>query len=75
MLNKPKKLSRFLRMFMLMMILKLLLHQNKLIVVKVLEEIDHMIKNVAHSSFMLKVIIYNLVSVLFQVFNLNVLIV
>lgn len=75
MLNKPKKLSRFLRMFMLMMILKLLLHQNKLIVVKVLEEIDHMIKNVVHSSFMLKVIIYNLVSVLFQVFNLNVLIV
>lgn len=75
MLNKLKKLSRFLRIFMLMMTLKLLLHQNKLTLVKVLEEIDHMIKNAVHSSFMLKVIIYNLVSVLFQVFNLNVLIV
>ncbi len=42
--------------------------------VKELTETDHSVKNVDHLSYMLKMITYNMVSVLYQVFNFNVLI-
>lgn len=56
MLNKPRKPLRYLRLFMLMMMLKPLLPQDKLTMVRVLTETDQQHKNVVHSLSMLKTI-------------------